>query len=257
VRASHPRGDGTAPDDWHPMKQDSGAHARSFDEAVRQRVREFLPDADLTAVTMVFNLMRAANRIGQDFERNVHRLDGSSRAGFRVLFSLWVTGPSNQRALARLSNVTAASMSGVLHRLEQEGLVRRRRGVDARSLRVELTPAGLEQVTTEYALHYERERAWAEALSPAELEQLNDFLRRLVLHQPPASSSAGAAPAAPATGLHGKPGDSSAPARTPKTRGPSGRGADPTGHGRTTGTRSGSDRAAATTLRRPPRVRDA
>lgn len=172
------------------MQRDNGTSGTAFDERVQKRVHELLPDADLSAVTVIFNLMRVANRIGQDFERYVHRKDGSSRAAFRVLFSLWVIGPSSQGNLARLSNVTDASVSGVLSRLEEDGLVQRtRQGDDRRLVSVELTPAGLEQVTSSYALHYERERAWAQALSPAELEQLSQFLRRLLLHRPDAAAA--------------------------------------------------------------------
>jgi DNA-binding MarR family transcriptional regulator len=167
------------------MKSEAARSAAGFDASVRQRVQELIPDADLGAVTVIFNLMRVANRIGQDFERNVHRRDGGSRAAFRVLFSLWVVGPSSQGALARLSNVTAASMSSVLYNLEKEGLVlRTRQGDDRRLVLVELTATGLERVTSTYALHYERERVWARALSPAELDQLNDYLRRLVQYRP-------------------------------------------------------------------------
>jgi len=158
---------------------------RPIDEAVRAKVQQLMPDADLTAVTVIFNLIRVANRIGQDFERTVHRADGPSRAAFRVMFSLWVVGSASQRDLARLSNVTAASMSSILSRLDGEGLVRRTRENDDRRLvTVELTPLGLKQVSKTFVAHHARERQWASALGPAELEQFSDYLRRLVVHHP-------------------------------------------------------------------------
>jgi DNA-binding MarR family transcriptional regulator len=138
-------------------------------------------------VTVIFNLMRVANRIGQDFERSVHRKEGSSRAAFRVMFSLWVFGPANQRDLARLSHVTAASISSILTGMEEDGIVRRTRdNGDRRVMTVELTPLGLRKIKSSYRAHHARERQWADALSPAELELFSDILHRLVTHRPDA-----------------------------------------------------------------------
>jgi len=62
---------------------------------------------------------------------------------FQVLRRLWSGEGINAQSLARESHLDAATMTGVLDRLEHKGLVRRERDeIDRRAVRVVLTEAG-------------------------------------------------------------------------------------------------------------------
>ena len=93
---------------------------------------------------------------------------------------------SAPRSLARLSSVSAASITGVLHTLEGDGLVKRRRSrVDRRSFELELTKKGRGIVVEQFRVNNERERLWAEALTRREQDTLARLLRKLLAYHPP------------------------------------------------------------------------
>lgn len=163
----------------------SGLDRAGFDRLVLDRIAELEPDADRDAMAVVFNLMRLANVMVADVESNVHRPRGLSWAGFRILFALWIAGPLEPRALARLAAVTRASISSVLNTLERKGLVERRReSADRRVITVLLTATGRRAVSTAFRSHHERERAWLEPLSSGEIETLGQLLHRLLAADP-------------------------------------------------------------------------
>ena len=117
-------------------------------------------------MTVVFNVIRLANRIVWDLESTVHRPRGWSWAGFRLLFTLWIAGPLEPRTLARLSAVTRASISSVLNTLERDGLVDRRRestGPADRDRRCSPTD-GRTPVAEAFREHNAREQAWLAGL---------------------------------------------------------------------------------------------
>ncbi len=150
-------------------------------------------------MAVAFNVIRLANRMVWDLESTVHRRRGWSWAGFRILFTLWIAGPLEPRALARLSAVTRASISSVLNTLERDGLVRRRReSPDRRIVTVDLTPAGRAEVAEAFREHNAREQAWVAALDAGEQAALAGLLHRLL--EGPAPSATAVAPAGAPTG---------------------------------------------------------
>ena len=153
----------------------------TFDDLARRRVAELEPDTDLDAMLVVFNTIRLANRITADVESEVHRPRGLTWAGFRLLFTLWISGPLEPRDLARLSAVTRASISSVLNTLERDGLVERRReSTDRRVVTVVLTTTGRRAVSGAFREHNARESAWLAPLSRAERNTLGDLLHRVL-----------------------------------------------------------------------------
>ena len=121
---------------------------------LQERAVEVLPEADLEGNVALFNLMRLANVIGRDLEQHVHRANGSSRAGFRIMLVVWVIGPQSQKDLASFANVTPATISSVLNTLDDEGLIVRTRSTsDRRIVSIELTEAGEKTVAELYRLH--------------------------------------------------------------------------------------------------------
>src|SRR5947209_6074314 len=128
-----------------------------------------VPDFDAEAAGVVFNLIRAANRIVQDLEAVAHRPAGLSWAGFRILFTIHTMGPTEPQQLARFSGVTRASISSVLNTLERDGLVERRRGsADKRLVTVTLTERGKTVIDEAMRRQNARERAWVAGLDHEE-----------------------------------------------------------------------------------------
>lgn len=162
------------------------------DERVRNAVREFAPGSDIDALMVCFNLIRATDRLNQDLETNVHRPAGLTWAAYRLMFAIRSAGPQTPLQVARLTNVSQASVSSVLKTLERNGLIRREPSErDGRSVTVHLTPAGNGVLSELFRRNNDREIEWASALTPAERETLVRLLRKLRAHEPPPPLSPG------------------------------------------------------------------
>ena len=85
--------------------------ATSFEALARERVAEFAPETDLDILGATFDFVRVSNQLVNDLETNVHRPLGWSWAGFRIMFTVLVTGPLEPGQIARLAGVTRASIS--------------------------------------------------------------------------------------------------------------------------------------------------
>src|SRR5688500_4604019 len=79
--------------------------ARSFEALAVARLRELDRMADTDAVQLVLNLVRVANELVGDLEMSVHRPQGWSWAGYRIMFSVLVAGPLEPRQVAPLAGV--------------------------------------------------------------------------------------------------------------------------------------------------------
>jgi DNA-binding MarR family transcriptional regulator len=152
-----------------------------FEEAARSRVGERLPDADVSSLVTMLNLVRASNRIVGYLERAVHRPAGWSWAGFRAMFTLWLFEALEVRELARLSGMSRAATTSTLNTLERDGLIRRRRlREDARLVEVTLTPAGRQRLTEAYGRQDALSSALLRNLGDAERVHLDDALHHLL-----------------------------------------------------------------------------
>ena len=159
--------------------------ANEYERLARDAITAMDPELDLDAMLVTFNLIRAANRVQQDLETSVHRPAGLTWAAYRVLFAILAVGAIPPAQLARLSSVSAASISSVLNTLERNGLVARRRSEsDGRSVLVELTDRGRDTVRSLTDLNNVREVEWAKALTARERATLTGLLRKLLLHHP-------------------------------------------------------------------------
>jgi DNA-binding MarR family transcriptional regulator len=166
--------------------------ATSFDQLASEAVSQLPGYTDIEAMLVSFSLIRAANRIQQDLETTVHRPAGLSWAAFRVLFSVSAVGPTTPVQLARLSSVSAASISSVLNTLERNNLVTREPSPeDGRSVVVNMTPAGREVVNELLVRNNAREAAWVEALTASEQRTLARLLHKLLVYLPPAPAEPG------------------------------------------------------------------
>lgn len=152
-------------------------------DTVLQQWADERPDLDLSTMGVIGRLSRLERLVATEQARTFarHDLDGSS---FDVLATLrragepWTLTPAE---LARSSMVTSGAVTQRLDRLEARGWVRRERSdLDGRSVRVVLTPAGLELVDAALPDHVATQQGLLAALPQAEQEQLAALLRRLL-----------------------------------------------------------------------------
>jgi DNA-binding MarR family transcriptional regulator len=154
-------------------------HALSADERRFRRV--LVPqgfDADVMAVA--FHLYRATQQAIARAEAEVLRPLGLSWVGYVTLMSLWVAGPSEVRALARMQVASKPAVVKSLDVMERRRLVRRRRSaVDRRLVHVTLTPAGRALIRRVQRRIHRREHRLTAHLSLVEKRLLARLLRKL------------------------------------------------------------------------------
>jgi DNA-binding MarR family transcriptional regulator len=151
------------------------------DHAVRAASRE-LPEVDPAAMRLVLTLHRVTSALVYDIEASVHRPRGWTWPGFRVLFVLWLAGPAEAKRVAELSGMSRAAVSALVNTLERDGLVTRRQAEhDRRAVRISLTPAGHDAITSAFRAHNEREQAWAGVLAEPERATLVALLEKLLV----------------------------------------------------------------------------
>jgi DNA-binding MarR family transcriptional regulator len=149
-------------------------------ELAKARVGEVVPDADLSAFSVAFSIVRAAERITLELE-TAHEPMGWTWPGFRMLFWLWLLGPLEPRRLAEAANASRASVSSALNTLERNGFVHRHHGSsDRRLVTVELTDKGTERLAEAYGAANKREQQLLAGFSAEERRTLAELLGRLL-----------------------------------------------------------------------------
>lgn len=144
-------------------------------------VSESVPDADLDALRASLELTRAATRLHQQLESEVHRHAGWSMAGFRVMFCVWVAGELEPREISDLCGLSRAAVSSVLNTLERDSLVERtRRADDRRLVTVRLTADGRRRLVDAYGDQNRLERDFFGRLGAEAMRRLADDLQRLL-----------------------------------------------------------------------------
>lgn len=137
------------------------------------------PDLDVSPQGVIGRL----HRIGAHLTGElcvVYRRHGLSEGEFDVLAALRRAGGSCERApgeLARFTMVTTGAMTKRIDRLEEAGLVARRRAAeDGRGRTVSLTRAGRELIDEAFAEHMRNERRLLDNLTPDEAGRLEELL---------------------------------------------------------------------------------
>jgi DNA-binding MarR family transcriptional regulator len=150
-------------------------------EIASTRIREVVPDADLSAFAVFFTLIRAAERVTYELEI-VQRPQGWTWPGFRVLFWIWLLGPLEPRTIATFASASRASVSSALNTLERNGFVlRTRASSDRRLVTVELTELGSERIAAAFGATNRREQELVSGLSAEERRALTGLLNRLLV----------------------------------------------------------------------------
>jgi DNA-binding MarR family transcriptional regulator len=129
---------------------------------------------------LMFDLTRLATRLARDFE-SVHRANGLTYAGFRVIDMLWAVGDLEPSRLAHLTGSSRASISSVLNSLEAGGLIARSTNTSNRRLvRVSLTEKGRDALASSIPIQARREQSWLAILTPRELAAVKRVIHRLM-----------------------------------------------------------------------------
>jgi len=124
--------------------------------------------------------------IGELFQRDMARaFDGTGLTTARVHL-LWVlqhAGPSTQRDLARLCDVTPRNITGLVDGLEESGHVRRTpHPTDRRSVIVELTASATKTMAQMQREHAELNETLLSAVAPADRAALERGITAIATH---------------------------------------------------------------------------
>lgn len=155
-----------------------------FVEAAQERIRAEFPQADLAANRLMMSLNRASSTVTYDFEASIHRPAGSTWAGFRVLLTLWVSGPLGSHQVASATGMSRAAVSSLSNTLEARGLLQRTSSAeDRRQVTLSLTDDGEAAIRRDFQAQNARESEWAAGLAPDEVENLARLLEKLMQHR--------------------------------------------------------------------------
>ncbi len=147
--------------------------ADAVDAILAQWARE-RPDVDVSAMGVVGRISRAQLLLGREL-KGFFAERGLESWEFDVLATLRHGAPYELTAgaLLRAAMVTSGAITNRIDRMEAKGLVERVRDAgDRRSVRIRLTPRGLETVDELVGLHAANEERMLAALDPAERERL-------------------------------------------------------------------------------------
>lgn len=156
--------------------------ADAVDAILAQWGRE-RPDVDVSPMGVIGRISRAQLLLGRELKRFFAER-GLESWEFDVLATLRRHGAPYELTAGELltaAMVTSGAITNRIDRMEAKGLVERVRDTgDRRSVRIRLTPRGLETVEELVAEHTANEDRLLAALDPAERERLAGALRTLL-----------------------------------------------------------------------------
>lgn len=151
----------------------------------RDRLAAMPPPADAEAFALAYHLLQLAYLLVTDLETHIHRPRGLTLPGFRLMFKLWLLGPTQPVRLAEISAMSRSAVTNAVNTLVRAGLVERRAvPQDGRAVVVALTAAGETAVREAFAEQTRREQEWFSPLGPAEREHLTGLLTRILRARP-------------------------------------------------------------------------
>jgi DNA-binding MarR family transcriptional regulator len=161
--------------------EDQQDHVDRFLESVRD---ELPADLDLTVEGIVDRISGLGRRLKRMMEETLAEHD-LTWGEWKLLGCLLHQGPPYRLSPGKLAEdleLSSGAMTNRLDRLEDAGLIRRLPDTkDRRSVQVELTPAGDAAYRQPTETAATKEALIASALNEREREQLNGYLRRLMI----------------------------------------------------------------------------
>jgi DNA-binding MarR family transcriptional regulator len=154
----------------------------AVDALTAQWVRE-RPDLDVWPMGIVGRISRLSNLLGRGL-KEFFAEHGLESFEFDVLATLRRSGAPYELtagALLKAAMVTSGAITNRIDRMEAKGLVERiRDSEDRRSVRIRLTPRGLELVDELVGLHVANEARMLAGLPAADRDRLTALLRTLL-----------------------------------------------------------------------------
>jgi len=151
-----------------------------FESLLRERFRQEGPGVDVAANSIFMGMVLGAMRAEVVLEQQVHRPQGLTWAGFRLLFCLWICGPMSTGGLSSMLFTTAPTVSSVLNTMEGRGYVERRRSSeDRRQVTVHLTALGEKLIARAFRAQHVLEKKWVAGLPPADIAAFLRVIRHL------------------------------------------------------------------------------
>ncbi|MGW0811252.1 MarR family winged helix-turn-helix transcriptional regulator [Nonomuraea sp. NPDC002799] len=178
---------GASPGDAASHGDDAQAVPADLRYAVyaRDRLAAMPPPADAEAFALAYHLLQLAYLLVTDLETRIHRPRGWTLPGFRLMFKLWLLGPTQPVRLAEIAAMSRSAVTNVVNTLERDGLVERRSvPQDGRAVVVALTGTGEAAVREAFAQQTRREQEWFSALGPGEREHMTGLLTRILAARP-------------------------------------------------------------------------
>lgn len=132
-------------------------------------------------ISLMSELQRAHQRFSL-FDAEIHRLSGSGLTApqAKVIFCLGNTDGMTCNDITEKTLITKGTLTGVIDRLEQKGLVKRWGDADdGRRIIVDLTKAGERLYRREYPNYMARMQARFDGLNARDLEQGTALLGRI------------------------------------------------------------------------------
>jgi DNA-binding MarR family transcriptional regulator len=126
-------------------------------------------------------LVKLAEReVGRELDREL-RHTGVTKSQFGVLQALMHLERASSAALARTVFVTPQAMVGIVAGLERKGLIRRKSSkVSARAIDATVTAAGKNAYAEAVRMIRNVDDILAKEFTPKELDQLDDYLERMI-----------------------------------------------------------------------------
>jgi DNA-binding MarR family transcriptional regulator len=127
-----------------------------------------------------FLLARTRWQAFRNFDEHIGKPLGLKPVEFSILLLIDGNSQVSQRQLADALDVAAPNMTGILHKLEERGLVQRQRAEgDRRVQNIVLAPAGAKLLQKARDAGRTMDRDWLRRLSPAEEAMLLELLAKL------------------------------------------------------------------------------
>ena len=161
---------------------DPAAHGHTLaatEQAVAQRLAGL--ELDVTAMTAVQNLYRAANAVRNHLERTVLAPHQLTWTGWVVLWVVWIWDEIETRHVAVEAGISKGTLTGVVKTLQGRGLLRRgAHPDDARRVLLTLTDPGRELMTSLFPAFNRQESALTSRLGAERTGVLAQSLRAIV-----------------------------------------------------------------------------
>ncbi|MFI6645789.1 MarR family winged helix-turn-helix transcriptional regulator [Streptomyces sp. NPDC050504] len=151
----------------------------------RDRLAGMPPPADPEAFALAYHLLHLSYLVVADLESQIHRPRGWTLPGFRLMFKLWMLGPTQPARLAEISAMSRSAVTNAINTLERDGLVERRPVPDdRRAVAAALTDKGETAVREAFAEETRREQQWFATLDAEERTALTGLLTRILAARP-------------------------------------------------------------------------